>query len=104
MKTAHVSDEIKEKEQEMISKNKEKSLKRTASSKLFKKASKRLKEGLAKKDFAEIQVAQAMLESVNNVKGEEEALDSEVNKLNKIINKKKDTLTSYLKCKTTSTK
>lgn len=104
IKTAQVSNEIKEKEHEMISKNEEKSLKRSASSKLFKEASKRLKEGLAKKDFAEIQVAQAILQSVDNVKGEEDALDSEVNKLNKIINKKKDTLTAYFKRKTTSTK
>ena len=104
MKTTQVSDEIKEKVKEVSDKKKEESLKRAASSKLFEEANKRRKEGLEKKDFAEIQVAQAVLNSLKNVKEEEKVLKKEIENLDLIIHKKKDRLTNYYKSKQTSTK
>ena len=89
-KSEQVSNQIEEEEKAMIVKKTEENLKRKASEKLLNEANKQLKEGLRKKDFSEVQVAQILVDQYNKAKAEGEKLGKDVQDLNKVIHRKKE--------------
>lgn len=83
------SEEIKLKD---LQKNQES--KRKIEAKLFEEASKRLKTGLQKKDFAEVEMAKALLEGVKEARKEMDSEKKKVDTATKEVDRKKNSLIS----------
>lgn len=84
--------DIKKYEETLKQKRKDEEMKREVGNKLFFEATERLKQGIQRKDMGEIQLAQAMLDSVVSVREEEDAEKKIANSIQETLEKRKSSL------------
>lgn len=91
------SDDVETDLKHMNNKKEQQNLKRTAVESLFEETNKRLKTALEMKDFSEVHVASALMESLVKMKKEETSLKKEVDSIQKNIDHKKTKMANKLK-------